>query len=182
MPRFCANRVVGAPHGTGLTEPVQAGKPIQADAAIPIGTFLVELARTPAALLLILAFFGANFVALVFLTWMPTFLKEKFGLNLAAAGLEATIYIQLASMVGAAGGGWLADRWRSRLPGGRILTQAVGALAGGPFIYLCGFTRDKTTLVLAMSLFGLAKGLYDANIWAALYDWLRLHAAPRRSD
>src|SRR5205085_9070608 len=132
--------------------------------------FLAELFRTPAALLLILAFFGANFVALVFLTWMPTFLKEKFKLNLAAAGLEATIYIQLASMVGATAGGWLADRWRMRLPGGRILAQATGALAGGPFIFLCGFTHDRGTLILAMSLFGLAKGLYDANIWAALYD------------
>lgn len=137
---------------------------------VPMAQFLGELMRTPAALLLILAFFGANFVALVFLTWMPTFLKEKFHLNLAAAGLEATIYIQFASMAGAGVGGWLADRWRSRLPGGRILAQAVGALAGGPFIFLCGFTRDRGTLILAMSLFGLAKGLYDANIWAALYD------------
>lgn len=140
------------------------------DSTVPMTRFLAELARTPAAILLILAFFGANFVALVFLTWMPTFLKEKFHLNLAAAGLEATIYIQLASMVGATAGGWMADRWRVRLPGGRILTQAVGALAGGPFIFLCGFTRDRATLLLAMTLFGLAKGLYDANIWAALYD------------
>ena len=145
-------------------------QPLASGETVPMGRFLAELACTPTALLLILAFFGANFVALVFLTWMPTFLKEKFHLNLAAAGLEATIFIQLSSMAGAGAGGWLADRWRTRRPGGRILAQATGALAGGPFIFLCGFTRDRGTLILAMSLFGLAKGLYDANIWAALYD------------
>lgn len=137
---------------------------------LPILPFLAELAQTPTALLLMAAFFGANFVALVFLTWMPTFLKEKFGLNLVMAGLGATFFIQMASMAGAAAGGWLADRWRRRHPGGRMLTQAIGALIGGPFIFLCGFTRDIGILTIVMSLFGLAKGLYDANIWASLYD------------
>jgi MFS family permease len=137
---------------------------------LPVREFLLEIAGSPSVLLLMFAFFGANFVALVFLTWMPTFLKEKFGLNLAAAGLGATFFIQAASMAGATAGGWLADRWRQRLPGGRMLAQAIGALAGAPFIFLCGFTRDIGVLIVAMSLFGLAKGLYDANIWASLYD------------
>jgi MFS family permease len=137
---------------------------------VPIGQFLTEIARTPSVILLMAAFFGANFVALVFLTWMPTFLKEKFSLNLAAAGLGATFFIQVASMLGAGAGGWIADRWRRRRPGGRILAQAVGALAGAPFIFLCGYTREIGALLVTMSLFGLAKGLYDANIWAALYD------------
>jgi len=169
---------------TGLPDPADVRRPSDArqsdsgnsepaigrSARLPIGEFLRELIRTPAALLLVLAFFGANFVALVFLTWMPTFLKEKFGLNLAAAGMEATLFIQVASMAGAIAGGALADRWQSQIAGGRMLAQAVGALAGGPFIFLCGFTRDRMVLIVAMTLFGLAKGLYDANIWAALYD------------
>ncbi len=142
----------------------------KAQGAIPLLPFLAALARTPSAIALALAFFGANFVALVFLTWMPTFLGEKFGLNLAVAGLGSTFFIQVASMAGAVAGGWLADRWRRRMPGGRILTQAMGALAGAPFIFLCGFTQNIYVLVLAMTAFGLAKGLYDSNIWAGLYD------------
>lgn len=137
---------------------------------IPLTKFLSELVRTPTALILIVAFFGANFVALVFLTWMPTFLKEKFGLTLAAAGVSATIFIQIASMLGAVASGMIADRWRRRLAGGRILAQAVGALLGAPFIFLCGYTRDLTMLMIAMTCFGFSKGLYDANIWASLYD------------
>jgi MFS family permease len=73
-------------------------------------------------------------------------------------------------MIGATFGGVLADRWRRQMAGGRILTQALGAILGAPFIFLCGYTRDLWTLVGAMTLFGLCKGLYDANIWASLYD------------
>jgi MFS family permease len=139
-------------------------------APIPYSIFLRDLVRTPTALLLIVAFFGANSVALVFLIWMPTFLKEKFNLNLAAAGLGATFFIQVASMFGAVLGGILADHWSRNQAGGRMLAQAVGAIGGAPFIFLCGSLRDLWLLVGAMTAFGLFKGLYDANIWASLYD------------
>jgi MFS family permease len=43
-------------------------------------------------------------------------------------------------------------------------------LAGAPFVYLCGATRELTILMLAMALFGFFKGIYDSNIWASLYD------------
>jgi MFS family permease len=38
------------------------------------------------AWLLILAFIGANFVAVVFLSWMPSFLYRKFSMSLTMAG------------------------------------------------------------------------------------------------
>ena len=125
---------------------------------------------TPSALLLTLAFLGANSVGLVFLTWMPTFLKEKFGLSLALAGVSATVYLQVASMVGAMLGGAMADWLRARSAGGRMYVQALGALCGAPFIFLCGNTLELNILVAAMIFFGLSKGIYDSNIWASLYD------------
>jgi predicted MFS family arabinose efflux permease len=51
-----------------------------------------------------------------------------------------------------------------------MYTQAVGALCGAPFIFLCGTTLQLSVLVAAMILFGLSKGIYDSNIWASLYD------------
>lgn len=154
-----------------LQEP-QRGVTETGEEAAPISflTFLSEFVRTPTALLLVLAFFGANGVALVFLAWMPTFLNEKFHLNLAAAGFSATIFLQVASMIGATIGGIGADRLRRRYGGGRILMQAVGAIGGAPFIFWCGWSRDLTALALAMTFFGLFKGIYDSNIWASLYD------------
>ncbi len=116
------------------------------------------------------AFVGTIFVSAIFLTWMPTYLKREFGLSLAMAGLTATLWLQTASVVGVVVGGWLADHFAARSPRGRVLVQAAGLLLGAPLIYLAGATRDVTGLVLALAGFGFFKGLYDANIWATLYD------------
>jgi MFS family permease len=129
-----------------------------------------EIFRTPTAIVLMLVFIGANFVAMTFLTWMPTFLGEKFGLRLAMAGLTGTIFIQLASAFGAPLGGVLADRLSRWHPGGRMMIQAAGLVLGSSFIFLTGTTRDVGALMLWMTIFGFCKGLYDANIFASLYD------------
>ena len=126
--------------------------------------------RTPTVLILLGAFLCANFVAVVVLTWMPKFLYDKFHLSLAAAGLTATVFIQLASMAGAPVGGWLADRLRARRPGGRLMVQAAGLLGGAPFVVLCGATRSIGWLIVALTAWGFFKGLYDANIFASVFD------------
>lgn len=119
---------------------------------------------------LITVFVGANFVAMIFLTWMPTFLSEKFHMSLSMAGLSGTAYIQIASVCGVMTGGWLADRFARRSRAGRMWTQSIGLLLGIPFIFLAGWTLSVPLLVLGMTGFGFSKGLYDANIWASLYD------------
>jgi len=118
-------------------------------------------------------FIGANFVAMVFLTWMPSFLYRKFGMSLGMAGLNATAYLQIASVLGVLTGGFLADRLARSRPGGRMLTQSIGLFCGVPFIFLTGWTLSVPVLVLAMAGFGYFKGIYDANIWASLYDVVR---------
>jgi MFS family permease len=124
----------------------------------------------PMALVLIAVFIGANFVAVVFLTWMPTFLFEKFHMSLSMAGLNATIYLQVASVLGVISGGILGDRLARKMKGGRLLAQSFGLLCGVPFVFLTGWTSSIPILVVAMIGFGYFKGLYDANIFAALYD------------
>lgn len=124
----------------------------------------------PTALLLMAAFLCANFVALVLLSWMPAFLFEKFNLSLAASGLTATLSVQLSSMVGSPAGGWFADVLRQKMPGGRMLVQAVGLAAGAPFVVLCGWTRSVPVLIVALTAWGFFKGIYDANIFASIFD------------
>jgi MFS family permease len=132
----------------------------------------------PSALLLMAAFLGANFVATIFLTWTPTFLVEKFQFPLTTAGLSGAIFIHLASAVSVPLGGIWADRLAGWIPGGRMLVQAFGLLVGASFVSLVGWTRDVGILLLSMTLFGLCKGLYDANIFASLFDVIpsRAHA------
>jgi MFS family permease len=137
---------------------------------------LVVIWGTPTVVTLMLAFVCANFVAMVLLTWMPKFLEEKFHLDLAKAGLTATAFPQLASLVGAAAGGWMADGLRRQTPGGRILVQTLGVLGGAPFVFLCGYTQSVVWLMVALTAWGLFKGFYDANIFAAVFDVVRPEA------
>ena len=92
--------------------------------------------RTPVALLLMAAFLLANSVAMVFLTWTPTFLVKKFHYSLGAAGLNGTLYIHLASAVAVPLAGYLADRLARRYAIGRIAVQLGGLVAGSVFVFL----------------------------------------------
>ena len=131
---------------------------------------------TPSALMLMGAFVCANFVAVVLLSWMPAFLYEKFHMSLAMSGLTATLFAQLASMVGSISGGWMADAWRRRTPRGRMLVQAIGVFGGAPFVALCGLTQSVGMLIVALTAWGFFKGLYDANIFASVFDVIRPEA------
>jgi len=129
-----------------------------------------SLFRTPVAPLLMLAFVGANLVATIFLTWTPTFLVDKFGFKLAAAGVSGVLFIHLASAVSVPVAGWLADRLSQRFSGGRIMVQAMGLLVGAGWVMVVGETTSVTWLLIAMTAFGVCKGFYDSGIFAALYD------------
>jgi sugar phosphate permease len=43
-------------------------------------------------------------------------------------------------------------------------------LAGAPFVAICGTTHSVSTLVVALTCWGFFKGLYDANIFASVFD------------
>ncbi len=124
----------------------------------------------PMVWILVAVFVGANFVASIFLTWMPSFLYNKFNMSLSMAGLNATFYLQMASVLGVISGGFLADRLVKTYRGGRMMTQSIGLLMGVPFIFLAGWTFSIPILILGLIGFGYFKGLYDANIWASLHD------------
>lgn len=154
-----------------LKEP-QRGQSEAASEVQPLSiaqTFRV-IFRSPAVVLLMLAFVAANSVAAVFLVWTPSFLKDKFHYSLAAAGLNGTLFIHAASAVSVPVAGILADRLSRWMAGGRIAVQAMGLLGGAAFVFLVGYTTSHRTLILAMTAFGLCKGFYDSGIFASLYD------------
>ena len=135
----------------------------------PIG----ELFANPMVRILTAVFVGANFVAMIFLTWMPSFLYRKFNLSLAMAGVSATAYLQIASVLGVLSGGVLADPLARTNRGGRMIVQAIGLALGVPFIFVAGWTLSVPVVIVALIGFGYFKGLYDANIWASLHDVVR---------
>ena len=129
-----------------------------------------QVFKQPMVWVLMAVFVGANFVASIFLTWMPSFLYNKFNMSLSMAGLNATFYLQMASVLGVISGGFLADKLVKTYRGGRMMAQSIGLIMGVPFIFLAGWTLSIPILILALIGFGYFKGLYDANIWASLHD------------
>jgi MFS family permease len=167
-----------------LVEPERGAMDSAGAAALAAGTarpfgfieFVGLALRTPAVWLLMAAFACANFVAVVLLVWMPSYLFHSFHLNLAMSGLGATALAQTGSVLGTLAGGWLADSLAPRLGQGRVLVQAAGVLCGAPFIVLCSETRSIAILLLSLGGWGFFKGLYDANIFASLFDVIPVQA------
>ena len=143
---------------------------------ISFGEFMGIVVRNPTLLLLMAAFMCANFVAAVLLTWMPSFVNREFGVSLAASALIGTSYLQLASMLAAPLGGYVADKLRSMTVRGRLLVQLVGLLGGAPFVYMCSWSPTVTMLTISLLAWGFFKGLYDSNIWAGVFDVVRPEA------
>jgi MFS family permease len=158
--------VLGVALWAMLREPARGGQEARVN---PIDAAR-EVYKMPMAVILTAVFVGANFVAMIFLTWMPSFLFRKFQMSLSMAGFSGTAYLQVASVIGVLTGGWLADRLARRHAVGRMQTQSLGLILGVPFIFLTGWTMSVPVLILAMCGFGFFKGMYDANIWASLHD------------
>jgi MFS family permease len=57
-----------------------------------------------------------------------------------------------------------------------MIVQTIGVLGGAPFVALCGLTQSVVWLLVALTAWGLFKGLYDANIFASVYDVIRPEA------
>src|SRR5690606_5919081 len=100
--------------------------------------------------------------------WLSTFLKDQFHLDLGTAGISATGYIQIGSFIGVILGGIIADRWVQKNPKGRLNVMIAGFCIGAPFLFIMASTQVFLLAILAMSVFGLARGFNDANLMPML--------------
>jgi MFS transporter, Spinster family, sphingosine-1-phosphate transporter len=144
-----------------------AGEPSGAPAErTSLGLALRELARNRSFVLLVLYFTLPAIAGWVVRDWMPAILKAEFGIGQGAAGVSATLYWQVAAVVGALVGGWLADRWMRRTPRGRIHVSAIGMTLIVPAMFGVGYAPATGALWVAvafLALFGLGWGFFDAN-------------------
>jgi predicted MFS family arabinose efflux permease len=95
--------------------------------------------------------------------WMPTFLKERFGLGLGEAGMSATAYIASASFFGVLAAGIFADRWSRTSSRARALTPAIGFLLAGPCLFAAAGSHVFAFTIAGLIVFGLGRGSIDAN-------------------
>ncbi len=122
-----------------------------------------ELFTNVGFILMILYFTLPALAGWVVRDWMPDILKEQFGLGQGKAGVSAVLFVQIASLLGAGIGGWMADRWMNHSMRGRIYVSAIGMSFFLPALFGVG---NAGTLVMAVGflmLFGLGWGFFDTN-------------------
>ena len=147
-----------------LTPRSESPSPIQAGKA---------LATNVSFLLLVLYFTLPAMAGWVVRDWMPSILKTEFGLGEGKAGVTATIYWQSAAILGAAAGGYLADRWMRRSDRGRIFVSAIGMSLIVPAIFGIGNAGTLSVAVAFLILFGLGWGFFDCNNMPILSQLIR---------
>lgn len=125
---------------------------------------------TPTALILTLCFSGLIFVLTGYLTWMPTYLYERFGMDLAAAGFHSMFYTHIFAFGGILLAGRISDRIGAKRPAGRMAMQGAGLLFAVPFIVMMGHSATLWVIYLGFAGFGFARAFFDANTYTVLYD------------
>lgn len=118
----------------------------------------------------ILGFSGLIFVLVGYLTWTPSLLYERFGMSLSQAGFFAVFYHHLFAAFGLLAAGVLADRFISRLPNVRMIAMSTSLALFAPFLWLAGTAQSLEFVYVGLAVFGLARGVYDANLFAAIFD------------
>ena len=129
----------------------------------PWPSSLLRLITNPSFLLLVAYFTLPAMAGWVVRDWMPSILREKFGLGQGASGVTATIYWQVAAIIGAAVGGILADRWMQSNIRGRIYVSAIGMAMIVPAIFGVGNATGIEMAAAFLILFGFGWGFFDCN-------------------
>lgn len=158
------------------TCPVPAAR---AAGRVTMAAALKAMFTQPAAVLIALALGMEVYVDVGFKTWMPNYLAETFGVGKASAGLHAVLWHYLGAAVGILVGSRLGDRLVRRFPSVRFALIGGGLLLGAPFIVAMAQATTYVGCCVAMGLFGVCRGVYDSNNFAAFFDVVapRYHAS-----
>ena len=102
--------------------------------------------------------------------WLPTFLHDKFSLNQSDAALNATIFVQGATLVGLLGGGVIADALFRHTKASRLWLITASLILCAPFLHALGNSDTLNMTRVAATGFGLFSGLMIGNIFPAAFD------------
>ncbi|HEY5755584.1 MAG TPA: MFS transporter, partial [Steroidobacter sp.] len=144
-------------------------RPLNEDLAL-MGESVREILRSPPLIAQAIGFSGLVFVLVGYLTWMPTILAEKFGLSLTSAGFQSVAWHHIFGYLGLLMAGVLSDRWSVKYPRFRLLSMGFALAMCAPWIYLSATLDSTFAVYCALATFGLFRGIYDANLFAAIFD------------
>ncbi len=122
-----------------------------------------ELLTNASFLLLVLYFTLPAMAGWVVRDWMPAILQKQFNHGQGRAGVAATLYWQVAAILGVVAGGWLADRWVRTNQRGRLYVSAVGMSLIVVAIFGVGNAGTLAVAIGFLVVFGLGWGFFDCN-------------------
>ena len=99
----------------------------------------------------------------IFFTWLPLYLRETYGMSLAAAGFSGTFMLQISVMLGLTFGGWVSDRAAARSPHRRVLVYGSCYLLAAPFLLLFLGTPAFAVVAAGITAFSFFRGVGQAN-------------------
>ena len=122
--------------------------------------------------LLALAFGCQVFVNIGITTWAAKYFNLRFygGDNLAMASSIAMLTSCGFAILGVMIGGRMSDKMAQKSKLARMCTEYIGLLGGAPFLLAVGFSSNIWVAGAAMALYGIFRGVYDSNIYAAMFD------------
>jgi predicted MFS family arabinose efflux permease len=94
------------------------------------------LLRIPTFYCLLVSAMIAGVASWIFLSWLPLFFAENYGMKLAAAGLAGVALYKAPVFGGIAVGGWLSDFAARRSRRGRVMVKALSFIVSAPFLFL----------------------------------------------
>ncbi len=124
------------------------------------------------------AFFVFGYFLFFFMTWLPSYLEHKYGLNLAAVGLFTVLPWLAAAIVL-----WLMGRWSDHLlqATGRLRIARSWQIAGSQLVAALAVVPVALTNDLTVAIAGITVAVAASMGANAAYYAVNVDIAPRRA-
>ena len=118
---------------------------------------------------------GAGYVALIFaanacMSWAPTFIAEKFSLDVGMVGKGVMFGPNLAAMITVLSAGFITDFFVRRFPRFRLGVQIAALLSGVPLFAVFGFAPSAGVCFAMLIGWGVVRGLFQSNTFTSIFD------------
>lgn len=115
--------------------------------------------RVPSFYCLLASAMAAGVASWIFLSWLPLFFSENYGLKLGAAGLAGVALYKAPVFIGIAIGGWLSDKMVTRDARGRALLKGLSFIISAPFLFFFMGTLSFAAIAAAMVVSSLIRAI-----------------------
>ena len=130
-----------------------------------------SFAGKPTSFILMAALGFYFFTTYAFKTWSPMFMMRSFpDMEPSTAIFHAVVWFYVGALGGVTLGGRISDKWRTHNPAARLDIELIGIALCVPFVLVMSMAHSLPLMIVAITLFGFATGVYDSNLYAALFE------------